>query len=360
MAAGCRLNTAVEGRAYAPLSSRIYAARLARRCSAAPEETGPLTGCQAEVLDSEGRVLAAAALTELRIDARLGRQPRRLEFPDGTVFETEDHAAIEALTGPVRGSWLHAMEQFRPRLIAVAAAALAGIWLIWRYGLDMLVAAAVMITPAVAVQQIDSGMVQTIDYALAEPTGLSKQEQARVTEVFETLLAHAGEPPKGAGFQLLFRDMPGMGPNALALPGGTVVMTDAFVEQFPDEDVLAGVLGHEIGHVAEQHGLKQLYRSIGLYVVVAFLAGETGPLMEDVLLEGNVLLSLRYGRGHEASADSYGVRLADRAGYDPEGLKRFFAEVQGQAGEPPEWLSSHPNHATRLEAIDGHIRALGR
>ena len=129
------------------------------------------------------------------------------------------------------------------------------------------------------------------------------------------------------------------------------------VTVFDNEDVIAGVLAHEIGHVVEDHGLRQLYRSVGFYVLVALIAGDTGPILEDVLLEGGVLLSLSYSREHERAADAFGLRLADRAGYDPAGLLKFFASLPDARDTQSGWMSTHPASGERVEAIEEYIEA---
>ncbi len=194
---------------------------------------------------------------------------------------------------------------------------------------------------------------------MAEDTLLKDDEKVRVRKIFDRLLSHIDKDDIGTSdFKLLFRSMPDVGPNAFALPNGTVVITDEFVEEFDDEDILASVLGHEIGHVIEKHGLRQTYRSLSIYVLVAFLAGETGPFVEDLLLEGNLILSLAYSRDHENSADRFGLSLAQDAGYDPDGLKKFFEWVTKNAIEPPQWLSTHPSSAERIKEIDAFIKTL--
>ena len=159
-------------------------------------------------------------------------------------------------------------------------------------------------------------------------------------------------------FKLLFRAMPEAGPNAFALPGGTMVMTDELIREFPSEDVIAGILGHEIGHVVEEHGLRRLYRSLGSYVLIALLAGETGPMLEDILLEGNALMSLSYSRAQESAADEFGLTLSHRAGFDPAGLKVFFERLGMEIGDDVQWMSTHPSHSNRVEAIERYINGL--
>ncbi|WP_052257602.1 MULTISPECIES: M48 family metallopeptidase [unclassified Leisingera] len=355
MGANYPLPVKIEGRAYARLSSRLMQADLLLHLE--PQGTAVR---QVDIVTRDGETLGSSAWADVSLDPPLGRQPRRLTLPDGTMFETDDHDAVLTLSGGAGGDWLHALEQFRPRLAAFTALAVLSAFLVWKYGLDVLASAAAAMTPPVVLQQMDRGTIEAVDFALMEPSELGADEKERARRVFQTLLEHLQDTPNGVSFQLLFREMPGMGPNAVALPGGTVMVSDAFMDRFPGEDVLAGVLGHEIGHVVEQHGLRQVYRSLGLYAVVAFVAGDTGPLLEDILLEGNVLLSLQYGREQEALADEFGVQLAARAGYAPEGLITFFETVQSEMAEPPEWMSSHPNSAARIQSIEDAIRQLQR
>jgi len=343
----------LRGHAYAARSSFRQPARLITR------EGGE--GLWVDIQNDERAVLGSAHLSELRIDPPLGSAPRKVTFPDGAVFETNDHGAIEALTGRTRGSVLHHYEGFKPRLFGVVAICLAAAWVLWRYGLDIMASIAIVFTPPAVIEQIDAGSMQTIDFTMAAPSQLSDAQKADVEKVYRRLVRSLPQDVQNKhSFDLLFRDVPGMGPNAFALPGGTMVMTDAFVKEFPEPDVMAGVLGHEIGHVAEQHGLKRLYRSLSTYILIAFLAGDVGPILEDIVLEGNVLLSLSFSRAQESAADEYGLALSNEAGFDPAGLKVFFEKLSEKYGDqqPAQWTSTHPSSAARVKAIDAFIDGL--
>ena len=318
-------------------------------------------GIQLDLRDRDSDMISTAPLAEMRIDPPLGSAPRKLKFPDGTIFETEDHEAVEGLTGDTRGSILHRFERFSPGLIGVVLACLAAVWVLYRYGLDILVAAAIAATPAAVIEEIDTGTMQTIDFAMAEPSQLTDSEKADVERIYQRLIrALPQRVQEEHKFKLEFRDMPGVGPNAFALPGGTMVMTDAFVQDFSTPDIIAGVIGHEIGHVVEDHGLKRLYRSLAIYILITLLAGDVGPILEDIVLEGNVLLSLSFDRAQEREADEFGLTLSHAARFDPSGLKIFFERLNKDYGgaEPPQWLSTHPSNAERVRAIEKFIEGL--
>ncbi len=337
----------INGRAFAPGSSRITHVRVVR------DSSGQLL-----LINSDDQIATRIMPEDVVLEPRIGSAPRRLNLPDGTLLETDDHDTLGALLGNKVNEGLHQWEGFHPRLAGVVGICLLGAWVIWRYGLGMLVTAAIWLTPQPVIQAIDAGTLQTVDYIMAEPSQLTESEKAAAHVIFKGL---TDTLPKDAEqeFQLLFRDMPGMGPNAFALPGGTVVMTDRLIRQFPDKNVQAGVLGHEIGHVVEQHGLHQMYRSAGVYILIALLAGDTGPMLEDILLEGNLLLSLSYSRKSEGSADQFGISLAHAAGYDPNGIVTFFKALQREFGSGgPAWLSTHPSNNTRIEKMLQQIEGL--
>ena len=107
------------------LTGQAYAAGSSRRQPAEVNVREAVMGVQLDLLDQDGDRISTAPLAELRIDPPLGSAARKLKFPDGTVFETGDHDAVEALTGDTKGSILHRYERFSPGLIGVVLACVA-------------------------------------------------------------------------------------------------------------------------------------------------------------------------------------------------------------------------------------------
>ena len=148
--------------------------------------------------------------------------------------------------------------------------------------------------------------------------------------------------------------------NAFALPGGPIFITEGLLNQLETEDQVAGVLGHEIGHVLARHAAQriaqqQLSQGLTGAVVLATYDPDDPRTMATPQVAALIaqLVSLRYGREDELQSDFLGVCILDQAGYDPLEMVRVMevlAEASGRSGQP-EFFSTHPNPENRIERI---------
>ncbi|MFN7976906.1 MAG: M48 family metalloprotease [Vicinamibacterales bacterium] len=143
--------------------------------------------------------------------------------------------------------------------------------------------------------------------------------------------------------------------NAFALPGGYVYVTRGLLAHLGDEAELAGVLGHEVGHVTARHASQQFTRSttgsIGVLLASIFVPGMRP--FSDVASMGLGTMFLKYGRDDELESDRLGVEYASRAGWDPEAVPRFLTTLSRldamSSRGLPNWLSTHPDPGSRVE-----------
>ncbi len=150
--------------------------------------------------------------------------------------------------------------------------------------------------------------------------------------------------------------------NAFALPGGFIYLSRGILPYLGSEAEMAGVLGHEIGHVTARHSAQQYSRATGATLGLALgsiLFPEAAPFGQ--LAEAGVgLLFLKYGRDDELQADSLGVRYAARSGYNPAGVAGMLQTLdridEGSASDVPNWLSTHPAPADRVEKVQAAIQ----
>ena len=311
---------------------------------------------------SDGATLASGLREEVEVSARVGSIPRRLTFLDGSVFETRDNDGVDAYlshNGGKRGGLIHRLEQFHPRLIAFTLAVVLLAVGIYRYALPVMVEVAVLVTPPVVPEMIGASTLASLDKTLLRPSELSEEEQTSIRTEFAALAKNArgGEP----AYTLLFRNARLMGPNAFALPDGTLVLTDDLVQLADgDRQMVLGVLGHEIAHVEGDHSLRQIYRVAGFAALVMLIAGDVGSGVEDILSQGGALVALSYSRGAEEEADRRSVELMKAAGYEPAALARFFAILEGKLGDRDEtsMLSTHPGTPARQRYIRDYAQQL--
>jgi predicted Zn-dependent protease len=152
--------------------------------------------------------------------------------------------------------------------------------------------------------------------------------------------------------------------NAFALPGGFVYINRGMIEAARNEGELAGVMAHEISHVALRHGTAQMSKAypwlIGLGIASAVMGNGKAAQVAEV--GGAVALQLyflKFSRKYETEADILGSQLMARAGYDPQDLADVFKLIESKEGNGgPGWLSSHPKPKDRYERIYQEITLL--
>lgn len=154
--------------------------------------------------------------------------------------------------------------------------------------------------------------------------------------------------------------------NAFALPGGPVFITEALLNRLETEGQLAGVLGHEIGHVVARHSAQRIAKEqLTQGVVGAVAVAVTDPENPNSQAAAQIaavvgqLVNMKYGREDELQSDQLGVRFMAEAGYDPRsliGVMEILAEAGGSGGQP-EFFSTHPNPENRIMRIQEAIQA---
>ncbi len=152
--------------------------------------------------------------------------------------------------------------------------------------------------------------------------------------------------------------------NALALPGGPIFITRALYSRLSSEGELAGVLGHEVGHVLGRHAAERIAKSqLGAQIVGAVGVassderGRGGGLAQLAAQAVVQMTQMRYGRNDELQSDALGVRFMSEAGYDPRALIQVMKVLADSTGgkRQPEFMSTHPDPGNRTERLQAEI-----
>src|SRR5881409_850015 len=188
----------------------------------------------------------------------------------------------------------------------------------------------------------------------------------RVDSYLNSLGRRLADRAPGERYPYQFKGVNDATINAFALPGGFLYVHRGAIEAADNEAQLAGVMAHEISHVALRHGTNQAskaeFASGVLGIADGILGGSTGGALLSKLgafAAGGVLL--RYSRTAESQADVMGTQVLYDSGYDPRAMAQFFEklEAESKGKNPPEFFSDHPNPEHRVERVDEEVDKLG-
>ncbi|USN98397.1 MAG: M48 family metallopeptidase [Phycisphaeraceae bacterium] len=197
----------------------------------------------------------------------------------------------------------------------------------------------------------------TEEYGGATP---SPALQGYVTEVGAKMAAKTEADNPSLPWEFTLLDSPVI--NAFALPGGKVFISRGLAAKLTNEAQLAGVLGHEIGHVTAEHIAERVQTQTGTALFGQLLSAAAGlgdstalqQLTDTIVGYGGQGYLLHFGRDQELEADKLGMRYMSRVGYDPVAQRQVMQilAAESQGARPPEFLSTHPYPENRIKQID--------
>ncbi len=298
---------------------------------------------------------------------------RLLHFKDGASLHCRDSLAWDTWSADHAGRRDPFVVRVQQRWKWVMASTLALVVMgIVSYQLLLPLAArgVVALIPASTDEVLGDSALRSIDESeLMKPTTLSEAQQRGVRRAFAQAVAHLprADVPH---YELEFRQST-IGPNAFALPGGTIVLTDELYNRVDgDNDVLVGVLGHELGHLRHRHGMRLLVQAGVLSAAAGALYGDFSTLFSQIPV---LLGQASYSRTFEHEADVDSVRLMRASGISPKVMAGFFAKVRqptkaeaaasGASAASATWvphiplaLASHPADEERIEFFENAAR----
>ena len=292
----------------------------------------------------------SVSLESLRTTSRLANVRRAIHLPDGAQVQCDDNDWVDRLF-PRRG-----MEALVDRLERHAAAVAASIVAIaacaiafFTIGLPWIAEKAARAIPESALEVLGEQTLKTMDEAGLEPSRLDPADQARVRDAFGEFVRGM---PGAERYRVEFRRI-GTLPNAFALPGGTIVVTDAIVNALPQPEAMVAVLAHEVGHQVGRHVMRRVIEASAVGLIAALLASDVSSASAIVLGVPVFLLHGHYSRDFERDADAYAVDALRARGVSPEwfayALERIDAASLSDKGNGADtYVSSHPMTAARV------------
>ena len=326
-------------------------------------------------------------------------QPLLVDLGDHGSLEVHDpNAWHEAAASAGRRPTIAArLQSHWPSLALACVVAVVTLGAFYRWATPWAATQLARFVPLSVEEQISTQYLAQLDTSWLKPSRLPAERQQQLRQGFDTLVK--GMSPSKARYanyhptyRLEFRS--GMGANAFALPGGTIVMTDDIVKQAKElhmpDDALFGVLAHEIGHVAERHTSRSVLQQGVLQTGMALALGDVSSV---IATSASLLTGLSYSRHHETEADCFAIGLMHQVGkptkpmgdlllgmdslIDLEEVGAEIAKRTGMASEPAsspakapkprdpnaqgsDWYSTHPDTAARAHMLrDGTSQRCG-
>jgi len=296
------------------------------------------------------------ALAECRISPPLGSLPRRIGLPDGASIETRDLellAAWEGWWGRARGARLVHRLETRWRYVVAAAAVLvlasvgAYVW-----GIPLAARAIAFGLPASANAVIGEQAQPTIERLLGmRPSTLPAERQAALSEQFGRLAGEMAAP--GFRYDLQFRSAPGLGPNAIALPSGTILLTDELVALAERDEELLAVLAHEVTHVEQRHGVRSVLQNSGVAFLIGLVLGDLTSATSLGASLPTVFAQTGYSRDFEREADRGAADFCRARGWGTAPMRSILEKLAAAhpGSDGASWISSHPDIGERIAAL---------
>lgn len=287
----------------------------------------------------------------LKVSDRIGSIPRRLTLPDGAEFETADNDGIDALLAarPDRGGparFVHALERrWGLALGALVTVVLLSVAFV-SVGLPALTGWAARHVPTSVDARIGTHALAILDRSMLQPSALDPARQQALQAMFANMVRNVDDAHE---YRLELRASR-LGPNALALPSGIIIVTDALVGLARHDEELQAVIAHEIGHVRGRHALRQLIQSAGVSMLAVVLLGDVSS-MAALASAAPVLLQAEHSRDLEREADAFARVWLSEHGIASTRFDAILCRMVGarKDDDPAPFLSTHPPVGERAQ-----------
>ncbi len=279
---------------------------------------------------------------------------RTLYFKDPDLIREFRRKAPTHLDRPFEQAAEHVRQmRHRRRLVwsvvgGTLLALIVGLW----FGSDLLVRLAVDRIPVEWEEKL--GEVAYRDFLGHQDVMKEGPAVAAVQEITQRLTQQIPDNPYKFQVTVVKSDVV----NAFALPGGHVVVFTGLVKKAESGEEVAGVLGHELNHVLQRHGLERILKNVGVMTVVAIVIGDQRGLVGLMRQVGVELLTLKFGRAQETEADLTGLHLLHQARIDPAGMITFFQRLAEHDEGRVELLSTHPMSTGRAKRLQAELANL--
>lgn len=292
------------------------------------------------------------SLKTARISPRIGNTCRSIYLPDGSKLESFANDELDVVADyfaqNIYQAVVHKLEQKSHAVLAALVITAAVVWAGIEYGVPLLAKAAAYSMPYSVEQNMGKQGLETLDKLFFQTSTLDSRFKQQLRQRF---LQAVADLPNARHYQLEFRSSKELGANAIALPGGIIIITDGLVKLADNQEQIMAVLGHEIGHVVYKHGLRSVFQGSFTALLMAGLLGDISSISSMAVTLPTILLESRYSRQFELEADDYALVFLKNQHITTAAFAQILTHLQKNSPRTDnkfDYLSSHPAIAERI------------
>lgn len=292
----------------------------------------------------------------VRLDVPLGSSARVLWLDDGGKLEFASGAELDALEGALgmkERPWIVRLEQSGKWALGIFAFVVLFVFVGFRFVVPFAAADIAGRMNDDTRRAMGKQVLRGVDQFYTEPSNLPGLERERIRREFADYVARV--EPSAPEYTLIFRASR-IGPNALALPGDTILLTDELVALYDSHDPVHAVLLHELGHVHHRHALRAGLQRVAFSLLVTFVIGDVIDFGSVAGSLPSLLVESGFSRAFEREADAYALDAAAVNGLGVQALHVAFTRLLEEFGtQDMGWLGSHPGLDERVARVEARM-----
>ncbi len=261
------------------------------------------------VVSGEGELLnpefSGLSFSDFKISPRVGNSARHLTLIDGRSLESSDNDTVDELCEiylPQKEGFLHVLESNLLLALIASVVLVIGGGVFVKYGIPALSKPIAKMLPVSLDEKMAEQALIQMDKVFFESSELAEDRKEQLQALFRSLV-----PESQHTFTLVFRNSEIVGANAFALPDGTIVFTDQIIALATDDQMIAAVMLHEIGHVVERHAMQSVVQQAGLSAIILLVSGDVNTASSLVFLLPTILIQSSYSQEKEWDADTFAL-----------------------------------------------------
>jgi len=302
-------------------------------------------------------ISATYRLEEINIPSQVGGVHARLEFPDDSLCEVSDSQALHyALPDTLKKGFWGRVHRWESSLkYALFALVIAGT-IIWAGIEFVLPGVAKQVAENIPLEWEKAMGEQTLasleKVNLLSATELTQERQNELLAKFNSALEKANAVPLS---RIEFRKSEALDANAIALPSGILVFTDAMVEFAEDDRELIGILGHELGHIEHRHSMRHVLQNSALALLLIMITGDVGSASTLATTMPLILAEAKFSRQFEVEADAFSIGFMQKLDLDTRYLSNILQRLGEKYGDSGStgYFDSHPSTRDRVKSLAG-------